>query len=688
MANNAKYSEDEIERKRLSALCRKELSRKLTGSQGNSSNLNFLSINNGSSGNVSTVSPCREQRSGNSFVMHSPSRQNHRYNPLKSKDPQNFSSKSSTIQIKFVMISDERFSVIISEFQEQIISIFKTIPSRSYDLKTKTWDFHVKDYNDLVKKLSQLKPRVSIENLPPSILQVFKKEVNTDYNSVDLTSIDKKLVESLMPFQREGVCYGILKNGRCIIADEMGLGKTIQALGIVHYYRNDWPLLIVSPSSVRYQWSEAIYTFLPSVPTHYVHHYTTAKDTVGDAKIVIMSYDILKRTISSLERHVFGAVIFDESHFLKSPKSARSVAASVVASQARRVVLLSGTPALSRPKELYFQINLVMQKFLGFHEFGIRYCAGTFGKFGWEYGGSSNMQELQLLLNRCCLIRRIKSEVLTQLPSKIREVVILDPKLIKTETQKMKKIAEAVQRESFRNSEGNTALLQHYRETAEVKTKAICNYVNDLLESDTKFLIFAHHLTVLNEICKTISSKNVSYIRIDGSTKSEERKVRCDMFQEQDDCLVAVLSITAASTGITLTAAQRVVFAELYWNPGILCQAEDRVHRIGQQGSVLIQFLIAKNTADDHLWKLMQTKLNVLNKAGLGQNFAVEKSTEAKRGNETPSNQSNLHSFFAKASVQQDSAAHREKIEDVHQLLEEDDDALITLNLDGLDEDC
>merc|ERR1712126_353000 len=109
------------------------------------------------------------------------------------------------------------------------------------------------------------------------------------------------------------------------------------------------------------------------------------------------------------------------------------------------------------------------------------------------------------------------------------------------------------------------------------------------------------------------------FLKIEGKVSSETRKTLVDRFQTVDSVKVALLSITAANAGITLTAAQLVVFAELFWNPGVLCQAEDRVHRIGQTDSVVCQYLVARGTADDSLWPMIQKKLVVLNKAGLSK---------------------------------------------------------------------
>ncbi|KAB7502383.1 SWI/SNF-related matrix-associated actin-dependent regulator of chromatin subfamily A-like protein 1 [Armadillidium nasatum] len=163
----------------------------------------------------------------------------------------------------------------------------------------------------------------------------------------------------------------------------------------------------------------------------------------------------------------------------------------------------------------------------------------------------------------------------------------------------------------------------------------LSEYVKELLtEGNKKFLVFAHHRIMLNSISETCEEQKVHYIRIDGSTNSESRQKLVDHFQTDPNTRVAVLSITAASSGITLTAAQLVVFAELYWNPGLLIQAEDRAHRIGQVDSVLVQYLVAKGTADDFIWPLVQSKLNILNKVGLSKDsFSGAASTKQKANN-------------------------------------------------------
>ncbi|XP_022246250.1 SWI/SNF-related matrix-associated actin-dependent regulator of chromatin subfamily A-like protein 1 isoform X2 [Limulus polyphemus] len=544
----------------------------------------------------------------------------------------NSSNSKPAIQGVCVLINRKRFQVEVG-FHQQIIEVFKTIPSKVYDAKEKQWNFAVQDHDKLIQGIIPLFPNVVISPLPPYILRVFKKASDEcEIPSMDLSNLDLKLQNSLLPFQRKGVSFGIYKGGRLLIADDMGLGKTIQAIGIADYYKDEWPLLIVAPSSVRYTWAEAFHTWLPSLDPQEINVVNSSKDSVSGSKVVIMSYDILTRKVKFIQNQKFQVVIMDESHFLKNFKSARTQAALVVMKTCKRVILLSGTPALSRPMELYTQISAINNKvFPNYTDFGIRYCNGKIMPWGWDFTGSSHMTELQLLLEETVMIRRLKAEVITQLPAKRRQMVLLDPSVVHSHKKILEFMSKEVNRTNLHGMERRGKLLQYFRETGFAKLSAICDYIKDLLEAERKFLCFGHHQSVLDAICKSIKEKGIQYIRIDGSTSSETRKQLCDKFQFNDTVRVAVLSITAANSGINLTAAHMVIFAELFWNPGILTQAEDRAHRIGQQDSVVVQYLVAQGTADDHIWPLVQKKLEILNKAGLSKdNFSDADTTRVK----------------------------------------------------------
>ncbi|KAI8434797.1 hypothetical protein MSG28_003308 [Choristoneura fumiferana] len=411
---------------------------------------------------------------------------------------------------------------------------------------------------------------------------------------------------------------GIAHRGRCMIADDMGLGKTFQALAIASYYRHNFPLLIVTTSTMRDTWQSKIHELLPCIPMMNIVTLSTSKDAqlVADrqTEVVIVSYKITTMHTDLLKNKKFGIVIIDESHYLKSHKAQCTIALKGIAKQSTRIILLSGTPALSRPAELFTQLELIEPRLFGsYTEYGKRYCAGKQTNFGWDMTGQSNLTELQIILQKRFLIRRTKEQVLTCLEGKTRESVLLDETLLefsKEDRKELTQMAEAYKSKS--STERHAALLTFFSESARVKIPAVCKYVRQLLRSSNdKFLVFAHHRNVIDALCLTLDTAGVHYICIVGSTPPHARADLVDKFQFVETCRCAVLSITAANSGITLTAARLVLFAELHWNPGILTQAEARAHRIGQRGGVCARYLLARGTCDDHMWPLLQGKLNV-----------------------------------------------------------------------------
>lgn len=502
-------------------------------------------------------------------------------------------ASSKSITAKFILIERNRFEVQV-DYHLELQELFKTMSTKRYDPQSKRWSFDLKEYEDLVKKIVAKFNRgeVIVVPLPKPVREIFKEQISgknvprlnpeIDFEHIK-TKLDTTISKSLLPFQIEGIRFGVQQNGRLLLADDMGLGKTIQGLGIASYYKEEWPLFIIVPSSVKFMWKESAKRWLSNSLMEvcgvknadnlddYIQVLENGRQMIfPQSKIVIGSYDLLSRNVDEICLHQFKVVIADECHLLKNTKAARTKAATKLIQNSNRVILLSGTPALSRPAELFSQIqSLNPNLFSTFHEFGLRYCDGKESRFGWDYNGYSNMKELRLLLEEKILIRREKKDVIQELPSKMREMVILNPALIELNTKSLKQASNKME-ENLKGMEKRGALLKYFQETSKAKARAVCEYVNDLLESDKKFLVFAHHQSMLDEIENECQKNKYDYIRIDGSTSSENRQVYVNRFQTSDKCQCALLSITAANSGITLTQANLVVFAELFWNPGIL----------------------------------------------------------------------------------------------------------------------
>lgn len=190
-------------------------------------------------------------------------------------------------------------------------------------------------------------------------------------------------------------------------------------------------------------------------------------------------------------------------------------------------------------------------------------------------------------------------------------------------------------------AEKGNIIMQWFRKSAEVKIGPVSGYLLDMLEKDIKLICFCHHKVMMDGVEEVLNKNRVNHIRIDGSTSSKSRQEACTVFQNEPKFKVALLSITACATGLNLTAATMVIFAEMFWNPGVLMQvkrsiwarygillttiyhpsmqAEDRVHRIGQLENVNIVYLVARHTIDELMWPLISKKLDILNKAGLSR---------------------------------------------------------------------
>uniref|UniRef100_A0A7N6F750 SWI/SNF-related matrix-associated actin-dependent regulator of chromatin subfamily A-like protein 1 n=1 Tax=Anabas testudineus TaxID=64144 RepID=A0A7N6F750_ANATE len=536
----------------------------------------------------------------------------------------------ASLQGQCILLSQNKFEVEIG-YHVDVIAAFKQMPTKNYDTKTRKWSFSLEDYKRLMDLLSVI-AAVEVEPLPRAVIQAFSARFDgTEARSLDVLFLD-------------GVTNNSIQESRLLLADDMGLGKTVQAICIAAYYRNEWPLLVVAPSSVRFTWAEAFRRWLPSLSPDSINVVVKAKDNLRSGLVNIISYDLLSRMDKQQSGRPFSVLIMDESHFLKNMKTARCKAALPLLKAAKRVILLSGTPAMSRPAELYTQILAVRPTlFPRFHEFALRYCDAKQMTWGWDYSGSSNLGELKLLLEECLMLRRLKSDVLSQLPAKQRKVVTITIDGINTRTKAALSAAAKDLAKGLHNKTEyfNVLLCNNY-------AVLVCGreYITDMLECGReKFLVFAHHKLVLDHITSELGKKSVSFIRIDGSTPSAERQQLCERFQYSTKTCVAVLSITAANMGLTLHSADLVIFAELFWNPGVLIQAEDRVHRIGQTNNVNIHYLVAKGTADDHLWPMIQEKMNVLEQVGLSESNLSDNALNASFHSKDPKQRSIMEMF-------------------------------------------
>eukprot|EP00434_Breviolum_minutum_P024181 symbB.v1.2.021347.t1/scaffold1839.1/size99268/3 len=366
-----------------------------------------------------------------------------------------------------------------------------------------------------------------------------------------------------MEFQKEGIHFGLSHSGRILLADEMGLGKTLQALVIMDHFHSDWPLLVVAPSALRMVWRDQALQWL-SIREDEVQVILQGKQKPkADAKLVITSYEILAKNPHvqlSADGSPYKAIIVDESHYIKDPKSKRTGAVLKLCKAATRCVLISGTPAVNNAKELYTQLQALLPMMTSAQE---EKCVFG-GRSVTKWRGAIRKHELNILLTHTVMIRRLKKDVLTQLPSKRRQRVTLDT--AKLDSAKMKQIA------GFMKEPQPTA---HSPQRTAHSPQATAHSPQ-----------------------RTAHSPQPTAHRPQPTAHSPQP-------QPQPQ---ALLSITACGQGLTLTAAHTVVFAELYWVPGQMIQAEDRVHRIGQEEMVDVHYCIAQGSLDELIFGTLNKK--------------------------------------------------------------------------------
>mmetsp|Transcript_18830 Transcript_18830/g.61423 ORF Transcript_18830/g.61423 Transcript_18830/m.61423 type:complete len:843 (+) Transcript_18830:58-2586(+) len=514
-----------------------------------------------------------------------------------------------------------------------------------------------------------------------------------DDDEDSVSDIPRSIWNALAPFQKYGVSWIVRNNGRALLADEPGLGKTIQAIGAACAYYHEWPVLVVSPSSARFHWEAEFLQWLPDedyLPRDGILVITSeriaATTAVDRAKILVTSYDLVHREAvrKTLTRVAPNVIICDECHYLKNGKAQRTKALLPIIKASRRAILLSGTPALSRPMEVFWQLHALDDKqWTDPADFNKRYCSGRRkkddpkdtnedGEKKKEYSAASNLEELHTLLRATLMLRRNKASILTQLPPKRRvqrKVSIDDVSLaleLRSDLEEFRarasELAElsnnqkrarrkrskrswlgvkedthvtlsttlsgyaTIEREDLQSPEmvrkemaakKKALLMELFRRSGPAKLPAIERRISDLLHGvdeerfSGKMLVFAHHRKVLDTLANGIL-RDIKYIRIDGTTPAKDRQSRVTTFQNDAKVRVALLGITAAGIALTLTAASRVIFTELYWTPAALLQAEDRAHRIGQTSEVVVEYLLADDCVDEILWPLIQHKMLML----------------------------------------------------------------------------
>lgn len=450
------------------------------------------------------------------------------------------------------------------------------------------------------------------------------------------------LQAELRVYQREGyewlarlAHWGV---GGCL-ADDMGLGKTLQSLAIILKLAANGPCLVVAPTSVSTNWQSEVQRFTPTINIKFFSGKDREKciSELGKFDLLITTYTLLQQESELLSSVQWQAVILDEAQAIKNSATKRSKAAMSL--QAEFKLITTGTPIENHLGELWNLFHFINPGLLGsLNSFNERFAVPI-----ERFQDREAKLKLKKLI-RPFILRRIKSQVLEELPS--RTEVTLDVELSHDEAlfyealrqnaidmlenasdKKGRHLQILTEIMKLRQACCNPRLLDANTSIESSKLRVFASVIEELLASRHKALVFSQFIGHLSIIREYLDKQGVSYQYLDGGTSSKQRKKRVDAFQSGQGDLF-LISLKAGGLGLNLTAADYVIHMDPWWNPAIEDQASDRAHRIGQTRPVTIYRLVCKHTIEEKIVKLHQEKRDLAGSLLEGSDISAKMTSE------------------------------------------------------------
>lgn len=464
----------------------------------------------------------------------------------------------------------------------------------------------------------------------------FKAVNEADY------AVPPTLAGVLRPYQESGFRW---LSARCdadfggVLADEMGLGKSLQLISLLlarHAKRQPYPSLIVCPASLVYNWTAEFERFAPELSVVAVaggaqERRAARLEAFGGHRrvdVLVTSYDLLRIDIDDWSSHRLFICALDEAQYIKNPAALTTRA--VKSLEADHKFALTGTPMENRLSELWSIFDFLMPGLLGPYErFRERFESPIVG------GDDAVARRLQAIVAPF-MLRRLKADVLTDLPDKLESVVyanmdVEQRKLYDAHEQRLREELTAQrmfrkEREAARAAGKPVSTVEVLAEITRLrqlccdprlvyedyrgpsaKLDAIVDLVSSAVEGGEKTLVFSQFTSFLELIAERLRKAGIAHYSITGATPKKERVRLVDAFNE-DDTPAFLVSLKAGGTGLNLTGASVVIHADPWWNAAAQSQATDRAHRIGQTRVVSVEKVVAKNTIEERIVRLQQTK--------------------------------------------------------------------------------
>jgi len=424
----------------------------------------------------------------------------------------------------------------------------------------------------------------------------------------------------LRDYQIEGVRW-LLRlsrwaSGACL-ADEMGLGKTLQALALLLSRREEGPALVVAPTSLAYNWRDEAGRFAPDLDVRIYRGPRRAKqlEDLGPGVVLVTSYELLARD-SALEAPRWGAVVFDEAHALKNPRTQRAKAAKALS--AGFTLGMTGTPIENHLGELWSLFSTLLPGLLGpWATFKRRFADPI------ERDEDADRREALRAVLAPFLLRRTKAQVLAELPPRtevVHPVELSSREMARYEAERRTALA-AVTSGATKKKAGESrfavlaaltrlrrlachpALVDEDASRRSSKLSAFLELVDELRAVDRRALVFSQFTSHLALVREALDRRGIDYLYLDGSTPAKQRADLVERFQ-QGAAPLFLISLKAGGTGLNLTAADTVIHLDPWWNPAAEDQASDRAHRIGQTAPVTVIRLISQGTIEEKVLAL------------------------------------------------------------------------------------
>lgn len=424
-------------------------------------------------------------------------------------------------------------------------------------------------------------------------------------------------MKQLKDFQKVGVNF-MLNRKTALLADDMGLGKTIQAAGVIdklHAKR----VLVLTLASLKINWEREIRDVV-----HHDYKYQTlfkVADRVDEcANIIICNYDLIihKAIKSQLTKLHYDVIILDEAHNLSNMEAQRSKCVYSNTGLIRctdRVYALTGTPVRNRPKDFYIMLKVLapecIEPYTNYEDYAVRYCGGYREQYGnLNDKGASNIEELAERI-KPFMLRRMKSEVLEELPPVIEKTIELETT---QEIQDVLNIESELEEDLNEfNPDSELGLQAKIRRLLGVaKIPQVLEYVENVLATEDKVVIFAYHREVIDKI--RIALKGYGVCAIQGGLSAKQKQFEVDLFVNDPTRRIFIGQFTAAGFGVDglQKVANNVIFAEIDWVPGNVEQARDRLNRMGQNRPVVAHYLVTPNTLEDNMLNTVIRKGKVI----------------------------------------------------------------------------